>query len=281
MRAAVRPVEGNEKMGPVEETLAAIDDALEVEDFERALSLASEGVRKHPEDPDLHALYGQALWGLGDLGDAREAYEQAVRLEPQAAEIWADLARLRYELSDFEAAKQAAERSLKLEESPDVLDLLCLLAEREDDFERADAYARRAHALDRDGFLLPFRVSEDEFRQAVRDALDEVPERFQEALQNEVAILVEPVPSVDILNLESPPLDPQLLGLYVGVPLPERSDTSTRSELPDRIYLFQRNLEHEACDRVELVEQIRITLFHEVGHYFGFSDEELEARDFG
>jgi predicted Zn-dependent protease with MMP-like domain len=71
------------------------------------------------------------------------------------------------------------------------------------------------------------------------------------------------------------------LGLYVGVALPEREGSLSGPTLPDRIYLFQHNLEHEARDHQELVEQIRITLFHEVGHYFGFSDEDLEERDFG
>jgi predicted Zn-dependent protease with MMP-like domain len=268
-------------MGSVEADLQAIDEALEAGDFERALGLANHGVREHPDDPDVHAAYGEALWGLGDLGDARAEYEEAVRVAPEASEIWADLARLRYELADFAVAQQAAERSVELEESPEVFDLLCLLAERKDDLQRADAYAQRANKLDPDGFPLPFRLQEAEFSQAVREALDEIPKRFQEALQGEAAIFVEPVPALEILQLESPPLDPQLLGLYVGVPLPERTQAPAQPPLADRIYLFQRNLEHEASNRSELVEQIRITLFHEVGHYFGFSDEDLAARDFG
>ncbi|UCE02658.1 MAG: metallopeptidase family protein [Candidatus Latescibacterota bacterium] len=268
-------------MPKVAETLYAVDAALEAEEFERALSLADAGVREHPDDPDLHAAYAESLWALGDLADARGAYEEAVRLAPRAWELWADLARLLYELADFAASKRAAEHSAEIEASPEVFDLLCLLADREGDFERADACARRAHALAPKSFPLPVRLSAEEFSAAVREALDEIPERFQEALQNEVAILVEPVPALEILNLESPPLDPQLLGLYVGVPLPERKSATMRSDLPDRIYLFQRNLEHETTSRDELVEQIRITLFHEVGHYFGFSDEDLEERDFG
>ena len=83
------------------------------------------------------------------------------------------------------------------------------------------------------------------------------------------------------LMTQSPPLDPRILGLYEGVALPDREGLAGRPALPDRIFLFQHNLEHEASTRAELVEQIRITVFHEVGHYFGFSDEDLEERDFG
>ena len=96
-----------------------------------------------------------------------------------------------------------------------------------------------------------------------------------------MAILVEPVPPLELLQMETPPLDPELLGLYDGTPLPDRDQPTTATSLPDRIYLFQSNLEHDADDRDDLVEQIRITLFHEIGHYFGFTDEEREERDFG
>ena len=70
------------------------------------------------------------------------------------------------------------------------------------------------------------RISEADFRDVVSEAIDRLPEEFRGALDGEVAILVEPVPSVEILKSEDPPWDPELLGLYVGVPLPEREVSS-------------------------------------------------------
>ncbi|MFQ5600450.1 MAG: metallopeptidase family protein [Candidatus Krumholzibacteriia bacterium] len=265
----------------VDGAVQAIEAALDGEDFEQALCLASEAVREFPTDLDVQVLYGQALWALGDLQDAREAYREATRLAPETAGIWADVACLHFELAEFEQAREAAERSIALEESAETLDLMCKLAEREGCLKEADAFARRAQALDPENFPLPLRVGEADFQSLVRDALDGIPPKFREALEGDVAILVEPVPPEQVLKLESPPLDPELLGLYVGTPLPEREDSTAQVRLPDRIYLFQRNLEHDVETPEDLVEQIGITLFHEVGHYLGFTDEELEERDFG
>ena len=268
-------------MATSDDALQRIDSAIHEGEYETAVTLATRALREFPNDPDLHAAYGDALWSIGDVEAARGAFEAAVRMAPQAALLWADLARVRLALLVFDAAREAASRSLALEDNADAQDVLCRLAERDGDLKKADSLARRAHALDPETFPLPCRVSSADFRGMVSKAIDEIPERFQAALAEDVALIVEPVPALELLQTESPPLDPLLLGLYVGVPLTERDGSSGRPALPDRIYLFQHNLEHEAESRDELVEQIRITVFHEVGHYFGFSDEELDERDFG
>lgn len=264
----------------IDTLLDAIDSALESDDYERALLLASDAVREHPNDPQLQAAYGDALWALDDLDDAREAYRTSLKLDPNEPDSWVALAQLQFQLTDFDAAREAALRCLDIDKSADALDVLSRLAERDGDLERADELAERANSLDSD-CIVPVRVSESEFRKLVQEALEDIPERFRDALEGEVAIIVEPLPPVELLKSETPPMNPELLGLYVGTPLPQRDRPSADSALPDRIYLFQRNLEHMVDNRDDLVEQIRITLFHEVGHYFGFSDEELEARDFG
>ena len=261
-------------------TLDAIDDALESEDYERALVLASDAVREYPDDASLQAAYGDALWALDDLEDATQAYRTALRLDPNEADSWGALAQLQFQLGDFAAAREAALRCLDLEQSADALEVLSRVAERDADLVRADEFATRANALDPE-CVIPYRVTEEEFQDLVRAALEDIPDRFRDALDSEVAILVEPVPALDLLRSETPPLDPELLGLYVGTPLTERDAPVTGTALPDQVFIFQRNLEHIADNRDELVEQIRITLFHEIGHHFGFSDEDLEARDFG
>ena len=90
-----------------------------------------------------------------------------------------------------------------------------------------------------------------------------------------VAILVEDEPSADLLaEMEIDPPD-TLLGLYQGVPLTERR-WDYGNALPDRILLFQRPLELESEDEDDLVVAIGETLIHEIGHYFGLSEEEIE-----
>jgi predicted Zn-dependent protease with MMP-like domain len=104
--------------------------------------------------------------------------------------------------------------------------------------------------------------------------MDELPERFARHLED-VAVSVEDLPSEDVLQAEQPPLDPALLGLFVGTPRTEKS-VFTEGGLPPRILLFQRNLELNAVDEHELRDEIAITLRHELGHYLGLDEDEIE-----
>lgn len=100
------------------------------------------------------------------------------------------------------------------------------------------------------------------FDDHVRAALDELPPHIAEALQN-VAVVVEDE------NAE----EPDLLGLYHGVPLPERGDMA--GSLPDRISIYRIPLEESFPDPDELRSEIRITVLHELGHYFGLDEDRL------
>ena len=70
------------------------------------------------------------------------------------------------------------------------------------------------------------------------------------------------------------PDDPDLFGLYEGIPLPERGDDA--GVLPDRITIYRLPLEDEFPDPAELEREIRITVLHELGHYFGLDEDRLE-----
>ena len=112
------------------------------------------------------------------------------------------------------------------------------------------------------------------FEQLVANALASIPRRFRQALAN-LAIVVEEEPSPQLLaemEIEPPGT---LLGLYQGTPLTERR-WDYGNTLPDRILLFQGPLERESEDEDDLVVAIGETLIHEVGHYFGLSEEEIE-----
>jgi predicted Zn-dependent protease with MMP-like domain len=113
-----------------------------------------------------------------------------------------------------------------------------------------------------------------DFEQLVADALATIPARFREALSN-LAIVVEDEPSPDVLETMGIEPPDTLLGLYQGTPLTERR-WDYGNTLPDRILLFQGPLERGSEDEDDLVTAVGETLIHEVGHYFGLSEEEIE-----
>ena len=112
------------------------------------------------------------------------------------------------------------------------------------------------------------------FEQLVSEAIFLIPRRFRDEMRN-IAIVVEDEPSADTLAaLEIEPPD-SLYGLYEGTPLPERQwDDGNR--LPDRVTIFQGPIEEDAEDEDDVRAMIGETLIHEIGHYFGLSEEEIE-----
>ena len=105
--------------------------------------------------------------------------------------------------------------------------------------------------------------------------LDELPDEFREQLHN-VEIVVQPRPSKrQMREMELDAADDVLYGLYEGTPLPNRSVLDPPI-LPDKITLFSEALLSDFPDRNDLVEQIRLTVLHEIAHYFGIDDDEIE-----
>ena len=117
-------------------------------------------------------------------------------------------------------------------------------------------------------------MNRPEFEQLVADALASIPRGFRRALSN-IAIVVEDEPSAQLLHeMEIEPPD-TLFGLYQGIPLTERH-WGYGNTLPDRILLFQGPLERDSEDDDDLIVAIGETLIHEIGHYFGMSEEQIE-----
>jgi len=112
------------------------------------------------------------------------------------------------------------------------------------------------------------------FKELVEEAIDTIPRRFAREVRN-VAIVIEDRPTPDLLADLEMEADEVLLGLYQGVPLTERQ-WGHGNVLPDHITLFQAEIE-EDCedDEREIVVAICETLIHELGHYFGLSEEEI------
>lgn len=117
------------------------------------------------------------------------------------------------------------------------------------------------------------RVSRATFEQQVTRALEAIPGGFRRFFEN-LIIEIEDRPDAatcDDLQLDDPR---ELLGLYRGTPLTDRSVESP--DLPDRVTLYQRNIEAECDTEDELADEIRTTLLHEIGHFFGLDEQDLD-----
>ena len=113
-------------------------------------------------------------------------------------------------------------------------------------------------------------IPASEFEDLVAQALDEVPPELA-ALMDNVAVFVED---------EGEPGAPELLGLYVGIPLTER-DGAYAGVLPDRIIIFRGPILRSCRTAEDVVEEVRITVVHEIAHHFGIDDDRLHELGYG
>jgi predicted Zn-dependent protease with MMP-like domain len=121
------------------------------------------------------------------------------------------------------------------------------------------------------------RLTEQRFTEIVADALDSLPQEFRRRMKN-VAVLVEDYPPEPERRLPRPRgiASPRqlILGHFIGVPATKKS-VFDGPMMPDRVVLYQRNIEAVCRTEEEIEHQIRMTVIHEVGHYFGLSEDEL------
>ena len=118
-------------------------------------------------------------------------------------------------------------------------------------------------------------MNHQDIRKEVARLIDRLPRQFRDQLRN-VEFVVEDWPSRELLLEED--LDPEediIYGLYQGVPLPERSSLDPPL-LPDKITIFAAALIEDFPDPEELREEIRLTVLHEIAHYFGMDEDEIE-----
>lgn len=117
-------------------------------------------------------------------------------------------------------------------------------------------------------------MDREAFRELVEEAIDTIPLKFARQVRN-LAIVIEDEPSDELLDEMEMDEDDILLGLYQGTPLNERG-WGYGNQLPDRITLFQHSIEDDSNDdEEEIIIAIGETLIHELGHYFGMSEDEI------
>jgi predicted Zn-dependent protease with MMP-like domain len=118
------------------------------------------------------------------------------------------------------------------------------------------------------------RMSREQFEKVVAQALDDLPEELAQQIDN-VYVQVEDEPSPeDLAGVDLDPEEDTLFGLYQGVSILER-DPSNYGALPDRIVIYRLPLLEACASRRELLREIRDTVVHELGHYFGLDEDAL------
>lgn len=124
-----------------------------------------------------------------------------------------------------------------------------------------------------------YRMTDEEFEEAVQQAIDSVPEEFLDGLEN-VVFLVEDEPSEELLADEVDGLFTEqgdLLGVYEGLSLLERADGyGFPGDYPDSITIFKGPHERLDDSRDVVLEEVRRTVVHEIGHYFGMDERQID-----
>lgn len=256
---------------PMDAALEAAYDALEAGRPDEALVEAARS-----EDPVGRALTEcRAQVAMGHLRAAAGALARAAEV---LGEDDLDVLELTGEIAlsawDLETAASAFSSVLEAEpEDPWILERLGLLADLRGDFAAGDELADRAGALGDDPSA-PVRVSDEAFDAAVEAGMAALAPPFRERVQH-ARVVREPVPFRELVAPDDPAATPpDILGLFVGA---SGLDAPLGSDLPPTIYLFKRNIERASETPEQVAEEIRITLFHEIGHLLGLDEDEVAA----
>jgi predicted Zn-dependent protease with MMP-like domain len=118
-----------------------------------------------------------------------------------------------------------------------------------------------------------------EFEKLVLEALAKLPAEFQQHVRN-LDVVVRWRPSLAERREAGSDSGDTLFGLYLGIPLSERGAYYNMA-LPDQIVIYQQTHERFCSSREEMVEEVRKTVLHELGHYLGIDEERLEELDLG
>ncbi len=224
-------------------------------------------------EAEIYYLKSKALFYLDDLQGALFLVRRALQRGGDVAVYRAFEGQICFELGHFEEARRLLERAVALDpESAHAVYHLGLALERLGEEKDAERAFRQAHALHAEHYPIPVAVDDGTFERAAGEALRDLPRSIREYVEN-VPVLVEDFPSADLLDGEN--VSPQILGIFIGVPRTEAAVTAQARDV-DRVILFKKNLEKVCRTRAELIEQIQVTVKHEIGHYLGLDEDDLE-----
>jgi predicted Zn-dependent protease with MMP-like domain/predicted Zn-dependent protease len=229
------------------------------DDLEGALFLVRRAAKAGGELGLYCAFEGQALFELGAYADAKRALERGIAIDPDAGHTLYHLGLVLERLEDESDSPDEGESS----EGSGSMRV---------GIETAAQAFSRANSLEPQQFPLPVTLDDAAFARALDSAVANLPRSIRERIEG-VSLQIENFPSLELVRGER--ISPQTLGLFMGVPRTEALLTDQPLDL-DRIILFKKNLEKICQDEEDLIDQIQTTLRHEVGHYLGLDEDDLE-----
>jgi predicted Zn-dependent protease with MMP-like domain len=213
------------------------------ERHEDAVETARTITELFPDDPDGMLELAQILSDLGRTPEALDVLQDSVKTRPEDPDLWFELGLVAERLGREVIRRGAFAEVWKLE-----------------------------HDHEPENSLL---ISEDELIKVVEETIERLPPMARRALQN-VVIIIEDYPEEWVVAEDI--ADPRILGLFDGPPLPDENSVNAVIEGPARIYLFRWNIERTCRSVEEAIEQVEITVLHEIGHYLGLDEEALDYR---
>jgi len=218
--------------------LLAAESQLALEDLDAARVTLAELRQSSFDEAALHCRAGQLFLDLELHDEAERHFRAAVDLDAELADAHHGIGLARETRGDMEGMRQAWLQT-----------------------RTYDLQTRR----------VPWHISEDEFEAVAEAAFASLPDAVKQHLEN-VPILICDYPAIEIVAEGN---DPRMLGLFIGVPMGEKSNVGGGQTGPDCVFLYQRNIENACRGGEELEREIHITLWHETAHFFGLDDGEL------
>jgi tetratricopeptide (TPR) repeat protein len=221
---------------------------------------------------ELALIEAQALDDLGRSDDALPRAEAAVQLDPDNLNARYEKAAILFHLCRFDASRRAfADVLARAPGDAFAHHHMGLILEREGRLAEAEAHFTRAQELAPDKFPAPVLLPPGEFQGLVDTVIKELDAATQKMLDG-VAVEIADIPALEDLTAVDPPFAPTILGLYRGPPVGQPGDEARA------IVLYRKNLARAVTTRGELDHQVRITLWHEIGHLMGRDEEDLRQR---
>ena len=275
VRYCGRPMDHYETLNETEwAEIDRIHELLDESEIEAGRRALDELMRKRPGHPDLRIEDAALKLEEGEPHQALAALQGAERSADPSNYFYLR-ASCYHELSRFAEAEVDALRSIAVHPGLAMAhDLLSRVRDHLGDAKGAAEAAEVAAELDDENFPEPLEVDDEEFDALVEKAVADLPAKVREKLE-EIPVLVQPLPSPEMLSDENPPLTPDLLGLFVGHHIFAQLPTAVPGA-PGAIFLFRKNLLRACADQDELEHEVRITVQHEVGHLLGLDEDELE-----
>lgn len=262
------------------EVRGALSAALERGDHPTALKHARESLRIAP-DAEGHYLLGCALQATSEFTAAHEAFTKATELDPEHADAHLALAEAAVQHMLLDEARMHLSSALRAEPLHEAaLYFRGCLRELTGYPEGAARDFAAANSIDPEAFPVPVPLDDSTIESVVDAVLASLHPTLQEYLAN-VPILVEDMPSAAVLEEVTDAHPFELLGSFSGRSLNEADGgmpMTAWNAIPPTISIYRCNLQRFAEDREELVDELRITLLHEIGHFLGLDEDDLHER---